>query len=82
MIAQGSHTVPKTRHTRDYLAMIGVPEMPPRTSPFDPGYDPATLISHLEQSAHLISSLKISMACWMVANEDRDPSEGAGARAS
>ena len=69
MIAQGSHTVPKTRHTRDYLAMIGVPEMPARTSPFDPGYDPATLISHLEQSAHLISSLKISMACWMVANE-------------
>ena len=49
--------------------MIGVPEMPPRTSPFDPGYDPATLISHLEQSGHLISSLKISMACWLVANE-------------
>jgi phosphosulfolactate synthase len=49
--------------------MIGVRELPPRTSPFDPGYDAATLISHLEQSAHLISSLKISMACWMVANE-------------
>ena len=29
-------------HTRDYLKLIGVPEMPPLTSPFDPGYDPAT----------------------------------------
>jgi len=57
------------RHTSDYLDMIGVPAMPPRTSPFDPGYDPATLISHLEQSSHLISTLKISMACWLVAKE-------------
>ncbi len=50
--------------------MIGVPELLPATSPFDPGYDPATLESHLEQSAHLMSILKISMACWMVANEN------------
>ena len=49
--------------------MIGVRDLRARTSPFDPGYDPATLISHLEQSAHLISSLKISMACWLIANE-------------
>lgn len=56
-------------HTRDYLASIGIPELPGKTSPFDPGYDPATLISHLEQSGHLISILKISMACWQVANE-------------
>ncbi len=58
-----------TQHTADYLHLIGVPEMPPRTSPFDPGYDPMTLESHLEQSAHLISTLKISMACWQIANE-------------
>ena len=69
MIAKGNATVKKARHTRDYLRLIGVPEMPARTSPFDPGYDPATLISHLKQSAHLISSLKISMACWLVAKE-------------
>lgn len=56
-------------HTWDYLRMIGVPDLAPRTSPFDPGYDPATLISHLDQSSHLISVLKISMACWQVANE-------------
>ena len=56
-------------HTADYLRKIGVDEMPPRTSPFDPGYDPVTLISHVEQSAHLMSILKISMACWMVADE-------------
>lgn len=56
-------------HTHEFLNMIGVADAPPRTSPFDPGYDPATLISHLEQSGHLISSLKISMACWLIANE-------------
>jgi phosphosulfolactate synthase len=52
------------------LKQIGVRELPRRTSPFDPGYDPATLMSHLEQSAHLMSTLKISMACWLVANEE------------
>src|SRR5579871_2216950 len=56
--------------TRSYLKLIGVPNLPPLTSPFDPGYDPATLESHLEQSAHLMVILKISMACWMVANEE------------
>jgi phosphosulfolactate synthase len=57
-------------HTRDYLKLIGVPDLPPLTSPFDPGYDPATQESHLEQSSHLMAILKVSMACWMVANED------------
>src|SRR6516164_1149026 len=56
-------------HTKDYLVAIGVPEIAPSTSPFDPGYDPATLESHLEQSSHLMVILKISMACWMVAKE-------------
>src|SRR3974390_2159428 len=57
-------------HTRDYLKLIGVADLPPLTSPFDPGYDPATLESHLEQSSHLMVILKVSMACWMVAKED------------
>src|SRR6202158_4660065 len=56
-------------HTADYLKKIGVPEIPPSISPFDPGYDPITVEGHLEQSGHLMSILKISMACWMVANE-------------
>ena len=60
----------KKSHTWGYLEKIGVAQVPPRTSAFDPGYDPATLISHLRQSAHLISSLKISMACWQVADEN------------
>jgi phosphosulfolactate synthase len=68
-------------HTSDYLSMIGVPEIRPATSPFDPGYDPATLESHLEQSAHLMSILKISMACWMVANERATRQKIAAARA-
>ena len=46
-----------------------MPALPPRTHPFDPGYDPHTVESHLEQSAHLMASLKISMACWLVAAE-------------
>ncbi len=56
-------------HTRDFLRRIGVPDLPATTSPFDPGYDPVTLEGHLAQSAHLISILKISMACWLVADE-------------
>ncbi|HEY3359856.1 MAG TPA: phosphosulfolactate synthase [Polyangia bacterium] len=56
--------------TWGYLERIGVPPLPPRSSPFDPGYDPVTLESHLAQSAHLISILKISMACWLVAREE------------
>lgn len=57
-------------HVDDYLKLIGVPEIPPATSPFDPGYDLVTLAGHLEQSHHLMSILKVSMACWMIANED------------
>ncbi len=56
-------------HTRDYLQLIGVPAIAPATSPFDPGYDPVTLESHLDQSGQLMSILKISMACWIVADE-------------
>ena len=57
-------------HSNDFLKSIGVPDIPAATSPFDPGYDLATLANHLEQSHHLISILKVSMACWMIANED------------
>jgi phosphosulfolactate synthase len=55
--------------TTNYLRKIGVLPLPPRTSPFDPGYDPGTLEGHLDQSAHLMSILKISMACWIIASE-------------
>ena len=63
------HPASAPLHTHDYLRLIGVPDLPALLSPFDPGYDPATVESHLEQSAHLMSILKISMACWQVANE-------------
>jgi phosphosulfolactate synthase len=69
-----------TTATERYLEQIGVPRMPALTSPFDPGYDPATLASHLEQSGHLISILKISMACWMVARESATRAKLAAAR--
>lgn len=70
----------RTVHTSDYLRKIGVPAITPATSPFDPGYDPATLASHLEQSSHLISILKISMACWMVAKESATRKKVAAAK--
>src|SRR5437762_9800429 len=66
--------------TQQYLRLIGVPELPPLTSPFDPGYDPITLESHLEQSSHLMHSLKISMACWQIANETATRRKIAAAR--
>ncbi len=52
-----------------YLKDIGVPDLPPCLSAFDPGYSPVELESHLEQSGHLICVLKLSMACWQVASE-------------
>jgi phosphosulfolactate synthase len=54
----------------EYLRQIGVGQIPPRSSPLDPGYDPLTLESHLQQSGHLIEVLKLSMACWQIADED------------
>jgi phosphosulfolactate synthase len=56
-------------HTDEFLKLIGVSEVPRSTSVFDPGYDLVTLDGHLEQSSHLISILKISMACWLIADE-------------
>jgi phosphosulfolactate synthase len=55
--------------TGAFLRSLGVADLPAATSPFDPGYDPLTVEAHLEQSGHLISILKISMATWLVADE-------------
>ena len=68
--------------TSTYLRSIGVGDLPPATSPFDPGYDPVTLASHLQQSHHLISILKLSMACWLIADEDATRAKIAAARAN
>ncbi len=70
----------KRLSTQEYLRSIGVADLPPLTSPFDPGYDPVTLESHLEQSAHLMVFLKISMACWQIANETATRRKIAAAR--
>jgi phosphosulfolactate synthase len=55
--------------TSELVHSLGVPDIPRATCPFDPGYDPATVLAHLDQSGHLMSMLKLSMACWMVADE-------------
>ena len=67
--------------TQQYLRLIGVAELPALTSPFDPGYDPVTVESHIEQSAHLMASLKLSMACWQIAGEAATRRKIAAARA-
>lgn len=64
----------------EFLREIGVPELAPCTSPFDPGYDPATVESHLQQSAQLVSILKISMACWLIAKESATRAKIASAK--
>ncbi len=67
--------------TADYLTRLGVADLPPLTCPFDPGYDAGTLEGHLDQSATLMSELKISMACWLVADESVTRRKVAAARA-
>ena len=62
-------STPSTVTTKGFLGLIGVADPGPHTSPFDPGYDPATVESHLAQSAHLMSVIKISMACWQITDE-------------
>ena len=69
MAAPKTSPATRTLHTADYLDLIGVRKLKPATSPFDPGYDPVTVESHLEQSHHMMSLLKISMACWLIADE-------------
>ena len=54
---------------QDLVRALGVPDLPARTSAFDPGYDPVTVRSHLEQSGRLLSRLKLSMATWLIADE-------------
>lgn len=56
--------------TTEYLDLIGVRNLPPRIVPFDPGYDVNTVVGHLAQSGHMMAGLKISMACWQIANEE------------
>src|SRR5436305_2117436 len=65
----GSEPPPTLGPFSTYLRCIGVADRAPATAPFDPGVAPVVLENHLEQSAHLMLSLKISMSCWMIATE-------------
>lgn len=53
--------------TLNLVRAMGVADIPPRTSPLDPGYDAATVEAHLQQSGHLMSRLKLSTAQWLIA---------------
>jgi phosphosulfolactate synthase len=65
-----------------YLAALGVPHLAPRIVPFDPGYDPQTVISHLAQSGRLMAGLKLSMTCWQLAAPDATRAKIAAAHAA
>jgi phosphosulfolactate synthase len=65
----------------ELLQRIGTPKLAPATVPFDPGYDPSTVESHLDQSAHLMAMLKLSMTCWLIASPDATRQKVATARA-
>lgn len=67
---------------RPYLRRIGVPDLAPATYPFDPGVAPVVLESHLQQSAHLMLGLKVSMACWMIADPAATRAKVRAARAA
>ncbi len=67
--------------TWEYLRLVGVEDLPPLTHPLDPGYDPATAESHIEQSSHLMAAYKLSTAAWLVANEAATRRKIAAARA-
>jgi phosphosulfolactate synthase len=68
--------------TWGYLGELGVPAIPARTCPFDPGYEPTMVAGHLLQSGHLMSMLKLSMACWLVAQERATVQKIAAAKAA
>lgn len=72
------HVAPASTH--DFVRDLGVPDLAAHTSPFDPGYDVATVVSHLEQSGHMISRLKLSMACWLIASEEASRAKIAAAK--
>jgi hypothetical protein len=74
------HEIQGPLSTHAFVRSLGVPDLPGRTSPFDPGYDVQTVISHLEQSHHLISRLKLSMACWLIADESATRAKIAAAK--
>src|SRR2546429_205835 len=77
----GGSATQRADGTDAFLRELGVRELEPLTAPFDPGYDPVTLEAHLDQSAHLMSSLKLSMASWLVADERATRRKLAAARA-
>ena len=75
----GSRATQHPLSTHAFVRSLGVPDLASHTSPFDPGYDVQTVVSHLEQSHHLISRLKISMACWLIADESATQAKVAAA---
>lgn len=70
----------RARSTWGYLRDLGAPDIPASSHPVDPGYDPHTLAGHLAQSSHLMASLQISNACWLVARQDSTREKIAAAR--
>ncbi len=77
----GRHDSATGHALSDYVHKLGVPDLPRLTMPFDPGYDPMTVESHLAQSGHLMAALKLSMTCWQVTSPEATEAKIAAAKA-
>jgi len=77
------HSQPVCEHLqlKAFLERIGVVALPPLTTLIDLGEGPLTLSSYLDQCSHLISMLKLSTACWLIATERSTRTKLADARA-
>jgi phosphosulfolactate synthase len=67
VVARAEPSVREASSADRFLAALGVRDLPPRTSAFDPGYDASTVRAHLAQSGRYMGSLKLSMATWLIA---------------
>lgn len=64
------HLLKRRFHSAELLRTLGIPQIPPLTAVIDTGFDPLTVESHLNQSGHLMATMKISSAGWLIADEN------------
>ncbi|MEW5798540.1 MAG: phosphosulfolactate synthase [Bacteroidota bacterium] len=64
------HLLKRRFHSVELMRILGIPQVPPLTGVIDTGFDPLTVESHLSQSAHLISMMKIAYPGWLIAEEN------------
>ncbi|MBI2428669.1 MAG: phosphosulfolactate synthase [Ignavibacteriales bacterium] len=64
------HLLKRRFHSAELMRTLGVLQVPPLTAVLDTGFDPLTVESHLTQSGHLMSMMKMASAGWLIADEN------------